>query len=91
MMRLRTRYVFAGVATIDATLIFGGVPLQRYSWNVALQPSPDPTLVLLLLAANIALLLIALCGVYATMTLARRGFGLAVRRAARFFARPSRA
>jgi hypothetical protein len=91
MMRIRTRYICASIAIADAALVFGGVPLQRYSWSVAAQTAPDSNLVLMLIAANVGLLLLALGGLLASMVLARRGVRFAFRHAARFFARPSRA
>lgn len=91
MINLRVRYLCAIAAAVDATLVFGGVPLQRYSWTVATQPSPDATLVLMLIGANVLLLGVALCGVCVSTALARRGVRIVARHAARFFARPSRA
>jgi hypothetical protein len=91
MTRIRTRYIIACIAIADAALVFGGVPLQRYSWSVAAQSAPDSNLVLTLIAANVGLLLLALCGMLASLVLARRGVRFAFRHVSRFFARPSRA
>jgi|GEM_PF-6587458 len=91
MKRIRTRYFCAGLALADLALVFGGVPLQQYSWSVALQADPDVRLVLMLIAANVALLILAVCAMLASLIVARRGVHFALRRVAKFFARPIRA
>ena len=91
MMHIRTRYLCACVALSDTALLAGGYPLQRISWDTAAQAAPDPHKVLLLLAANVALLLLVLCGFAATISLTRRGFRFAFKHVSRSFSRPSRA
>jgi hypothetical protein len=87
---VRTRYLCACVAITDAAVIFGGVPLQRVSWSTAMQPDPDAHTVLMLIAANVALLVVALIGLSAAAILGRRGVRFAFKRVSKSFARPTR-
>lgn len=72
-------------------MLFGGIPLQRYSWAVVHRPLVQTHTVLMLLLANLVLLALAMCGFAAAVLLARRGFLIAVKRVATSFARPNRA
>lgn len=57
---LRTLLLFGYVAAGDALLVFTGIPLQRYALHAALQEPHNTGLILLLLAANVALLIVIL-------------------------------
>lgn len=57
---LRTVLLFGYVAAGDSLLVLVGIPLQRYALHAALHEPHNTRLILLLLAANVALLLVIL-------------------------------
>ena len=86
MIYIRTRYLCACLAASDTTIVAGGVPLQRYSWDLVHSGSGDVHAIGLALAANLALLMLALCGLGAAVILTRRGAWFLIRRYAAAFA-----
>lgn len=76
MKHVRTRYVLAALAIADATLLLGGVPLQRYSWIAARDPAAagGTQTLWMLLAANLGMLLVAFAAMYAAMLLSKRAW-----------------
>ena len=87
MMYVRTRYLCAVAAACDAAVVGGGVPLQRYSWTLAQSNTADAQDILMALAANLALLVVAALGLCTAYVLARRGTMLMIRRFAGAYVR----
>lgn len=59
---MRTAAAYAGAIACDAVLLLAAAPLIRYSLIAAHAQPPNPALILLLLAANVLLLVVCLCG-----------------------------
>lgn len=69
---LKTLLLFGYVAAGDAVLVLVGLPLQRYALRVALHEPRNTTLILALLAANVALLIVILTAALAGLRAVRR-------------------
>ncbi len=89
MMYVRTRYLCLFVAGSDATLIGGGVPLQKYSWDLASSGNADVHSILVALVANLAMLVVALCGLMGGCLLLQRGAFFMIKHFAATFVRSS--
>lgn len=59
---IRTATAFAGGIVCDVVLLLAAAPLVRYSFVAASAEHPNRGLILLLLAANVSLMLLCLCG-----------------------------
>ncbi|HET9097871.1 MAG TPA: hypothetical protein VFN37_14510 [Candidatus Baltobacteraceae bacterium] len=69
---LKTLLLFGYVAAGDAVLLLAGLPLQRYALHVALHQPRDTPLIWLLLAANLALLIVIVTAALAGLGAVRR-------------------
>ena len=85
---MKTRYLLGFVLICDALMLFGGIPLERTTWDALAHHRQDRELLLTLLAANLALFGLCVCALLATAIAGSRGIVFAVRHFAKVFAQP---
>lgn len=73
LRRIPTTYLAIYVAAADITLLAGAIPFELYLQRTAVQNNADMRVLLLLLLANLAMLLFALSGMFASSLLLGRG------------------
>ena len=87
---IRKRFLFAVVVAADLTIIFGGLPLLRLTYNALSSHANDPALLSQLLVANVAMLLLVIAAMFAWGMLGTRALRGLVRLGPTIFAQPIR-
>ena len=77
---MRTRYLVAFVVCCDLVMLFAGVPLERATWLALAHQAHDRRLLLTMLAANLVLFGVCICGFVAMAVAATRGLRFALGR-----------
>jgi hypothetical protein len=86
-----TQFLFAVIVAADATIVFGGIPLLRYTYLALSEHATDVSLLLQLLVANMTLLLLCVAAMWACGMLGIRAVRGVFRLVPIVFSRPSRA
>lgn len=79
MKNIRARFLFLVVVAADVTIIFGGIPLLRYTYLALAQRAGDVPLLLQLLVANLSLMLLVVAAMFAWGMLGARALSRAFR------------
>lgn len=87
---IRKRFLFAVVVAADLTIIFGGLPLLRYTYVALSRHVTDATVLSQLLVANVAMLLLVIAAMFAWGMLGARAIRGLIRLGPTIFAQPIR-